>query len=153
MLTARTADDDVVAGLENGADDYVCKPFESKTLLARIRRCLERARRPVLPGDVLTHRDLRLDAAGRTLHQGGDPIRLTRTEFDLLHHLMRSPGRVFTRAQLIDQALGPCFDGLDRTIDTHVWSLRRKLGERRGAPRVILSEPGVGYRLGDSDAD
>jgi DNA-binding response OmpR family regulator len=78
---------------------------------------------------------------------------LTRSEFDILHRLMQRPGRVFTRTQLIEQALGPRSDGLDRTIDTHVWSLRRKLGERPGHPRLILSEPGVGYRLNDAGED
>ena len=152
MLTARTADDDVVRGLESGADDYVCKPFGSKTLLARVRRCLERAR-PSASAAELRHGPLLMDVERRTLHVSGQPVRLTRSEFDILHRLLRHPGRVFTRGQLIEHALSPSTGALDRTIDTHVWSLRRKIGEPPGAPRLILSEPGVGYRLSDARED
>lgn len=149
MLTARTADDDIVEGLEAGADDYVTKPFGSKTLLARIRRCLARAREPIGASDVILRGDVRLDANRRTVERAGTPVRLTRSEFDILLCLMRQPGRVFTRSQIIDAALGPDFDGFDRTVDTHIWNLRRKLGDRQGASRLIHSEPGVGYRFAD----
>lgn len=157
MLTARTAEDEIVEGLEAGADDYVGKPFGSKELLARIRRCLERAAATVrAAGDgdgdgspPLRVGDLELDPDRRAVRLAGRPVKLTRTEFDVLHRLMRSPGRVFTRAQLLEHAAGADSTALDRTIDTHVWSLRRKLGEPRGDPRIVLSEPGVGYRLDD----
>jgi DNA-binding response OmpR family regulator len=149
MLTARTADDDIAEGLEAGADDYVVKPFGSKTLLARIRRCLVRAREPLGSSDVLQHGDVCLDVKRRVVERAGASIRLTRSEFDILQCLMRQPGRVFTRSQIIDVALGPDFDGFDRTVDTHVWNLRRKLGDRQGASRLIQSEPGVGYRFAE----
>lgn len=154
MLTARTAEDEVVAGLEAGADDYVGKPFGSKELLARIRRCLERASAPAAAtGDgtssALRVGALELDPERREVRLAGETVKLTRTEFELLQRLMRSPGRVFTRAQLLEHAAGADSTALDRTIDTHVWSLRRKLGEPRGQPRIVLSEPGVGYRLND----
>jgi DNA-binding response OmpR family regulator len=151
MLTARTADDDVVEGLEAGADDYVCKPFASKVLLARVRRCLDRSRRTASSDDVLQHNRIRIDTARRATYLDGEPIRLTRMEFDILQRLIRQPGRVFTRAQLIDATRPDGADSFDRAIDTHVWNLRKKLGEPPGRPRIILSEPGVGYRMSDGD--
>lgn len=151
MLTARTAEDDIVEGLESGADDYVCKPFRSRELLARVRRCLERSREPAPEGGELRAGAIVLDAGRRRVTVDGRPVRLTPSEFGILRVLMQSPGRVFTRSQLIERALGDEFDGLDRTVDTHVWSLRRKLGEPRGRPRHVLSEQGVGYRFGGGD--
>lgn len=152
MLSARSTEEEIVQGLECGADDYVCKPFGSKELLARIRRCLDRAR---LPADSQAcHRvgELELNEESRAVLKAGVPLKLTRSEFEILRTLMRAPGRVFTRDQLIAQALGADFDGFDRTIDTHVWSLRRKIGEQRGSPRYIQSELGVGYRMSDGHA-
>jgi two-component system response regulator RegX3 len=152
MLTARIAADDVVEGLEAGADDYVCKPFESKVLLARIRRCLRRASDADPAASVIRHGGIELDTETRAVHLDGRPVRLTRTEFDILHQLMLRPGRVLTRARLIERAIGPDFDGFDRTVDTHIWSLRKKLGDRReGGQRLIVSEPGIGYRLSTPD--
>lgn len=152
MLSARSSEDEIVEGLECGADDYVCKPFGSRELLARIRLCLNRSgRNDSIPG---THRvgSIVLDENSRVVTVDDQAIRLTRSEFDILRILMRSPGRVYTRDQLIAQALGADFDGFDRTIDTHIWSLRRKIGERRGSPRYILSELGVGYRMNGDHA-
>ena len=149
MLTARSADEDVVAGLESGADDYVTKPFSSKVLLARIRRCLERATGGDADDPCLRVGELELDPLTRRVRLRGQDVHLTKSELAILEVLMGQPGRVFTRDQLIDQALGRDFEGTDRTIDTHVWSLRRKLDEPRGEPRYLLSEPGVGYRLDD----
>lgn len=151
LLTARTSEDDIVDGLEAGADDYVCKPFGAKTLVARVHRCLRRVREPVVVDTVIRHATLELDAPRRAVRVDGQAVRLTRSEFDILHCLMRSPGRVFTRAQIIAAALDPDFDGFDRTVDTHIWSLRRKLTDRRGGRRLIVSEPGVGYRLAEDD--
>ena len=96
--------------------------------------------------------DLEIDPERRQVTLDGVPVSLTRSEFGILVVLAASPGRVFTRAQLIDRALGPDFDGFDRTIDTHIWSLRRKLGEPRGNPRYIVSELGIGYRMRNGDA-
>jgi DNA-binding response OmpR family regulator len=96
--------------------------------------------------------ELEIDRELRQVSLAGAPVSLTRSEFEILAVLAASPGRVFTRAQLIDQALSPDFDGFDRTIDTHIWSLRRKLGEPRGNPRYIASELGVGYRMRSGDA-
>ncbi len=152
MLTAKTAEDHIVEGLEAGADDYVCKPFGSKELLARVRRCLSRSERVNGANDVVRSGDLCLNAAARTVTLAGAPVKLTKSEFNILELLMRNPGRVFTRGQLIEQALGSDFEGFDRTVDTHIWSLRKKLGEPRGRPNHIISEPGVGYRMSESHA-
>ena len=151
VLTARTTEDDIVRGLEAGADDYVAKPFRSKELLARIRRCLDRARRPTETAGALRVGSIELDPARHVVRLSGQVVRLTRSEFELLAVLMRSPGRVFTRGQLIAAAFGADFDGYHRTVDTHIWSLRKKLGEQRGSPRYILSELGIGYRMSDAD--
>lgn len=154
MLTARTTEEHIVEGLEAGADDYVCKPFGARELVARIRRCLERASSSSATEAETFFRvgALELDAERRRVRSAGEEVRLTRTEFDILRLLMQQPGRVFTRSQLIDRALGPDFDGTDRAVDTHIWSLRRKLGEPRGRPRYILSELGVGYRMRERHA-
>lgn len=153
MLTARTSDADVVEGLEAGADDYVCKPFASKVLLARVRRCLERARHARRTDGLLSHKGIVVTPQTREVTVEGQAVRLTRTEFELLVRFMRSPGRVFTRSQLLEETRGDATDAFDRVVDTHIWSLRRKLGEPRGRPTRILSEPGVGYRLSDDDAN
>lgn len=153
MLTARTSDDDVVEGLEAGADDYVCKPFASRVLLARVRRCLARTRHARPEGGTLRHAGVEVHPETRAVSVDGRPVHLTPTEFDLLSRFLRSPGRVFTRSQLIEATRGDASDAFDRVVDTHIWSLRRKLGEPRGRPTRILSEPGVGYRWSDDDAD
>ena len=152
MLTARTTEDDIVEGLESGADDYVCKPFGSRELLARVRCCLRRPdQQTIEEQSVFRVGDIEVGLEHRTVMLGGNVVKLTKSEFDILAVLIRQPGRVFTRHQLIDQALGPDFDGFDRTIDTHVWSLRKKLGEPQGKPRYIVSETGVGYRMSNQD--
>lgn len=145
MLTARSSEEDIVTGLEIGAQDYVCKPFGSRELIARVRRTLRDHGEE--PSTVLQHSDLVLDRDKRVVILSGDPVSLTRSEFELLAALMSRPGRVLTRAQLIDLALGDDFDGFDRTIDTHIWSIRKKLGESRADPRFIFSELGIGYRF------
>ena len=153
MLTARTTDEEVVAGLERGADDYVCKPFSAKVLLARVNRSAKRADRSPAADAWLQVGDLKIDEQRRKASLAGASLKLTRSEFDILVALARQPGRVFTRQQLIEKALGADFDGFDRTIDTHIWSLRKKLKEPRGRPRYIESEAGIGYRMSDPDAD
>lgn len=154
MLTAKTSEDEIVEGLEAGADDYICKPFGSKELLARIRRCLRSHALPSEePSEVVEVGEISIDLRKRAASVNRRPVKLTKSEFDLLALLMRNPGRVFTRDQMIERALGPDFDGFDRTIDTHIWSLRKKIGEPKGAPRYIQSELGVGYRLRDGNED
>lgn len=160
MLTAKSSEDDIVYGLENGANDYVCKPFSSRELLARIRSCL-RIWQAIHTEDN-TPRDsehvqvlgaITLNENQRIVTFDGDVIKLTKSEFAILAVMIKQPGRVFTREQLIQAALGDQYDGVDRTIDTHIWSLRKKLGEPKGNPRYLHSEMGIGYRLQDCSGD
>ncbi|MEM7313344.1 MAG: response regulator transcription factor [Planctomycetota bacterium] len=159
MLTAKSTEDDIVTGLESGADDYVCKPFRSRELLARIRRCLRDCRRGSSDAKSRDSVDglikagaIEVDLDRREVRVADNSVKLTKSEFAILAAFVENPGRVFTRSQLVSRVFGPNYDGFDRSIDTHVWNLRKKLGEPKGNPRYILSEPGVGYRLNDQHA-
>lgn len=148
MLTARSEDADVVAGLELGADDYVTKPFQPRVLLARLRSVLRRldAEREE-PGDRITRGDLQIDAARHEVRVRDESIALTLTEFRILTHLTRQPGRVFSRYQILDGIQGQDAFVLDRTIDVHVAALRRKLGALGDRIETVR---GVGYRWKDA---
>ena len=152
MLTARVEEEDRLAGLDLGADDYVTKPFSPKELAARVRAVLRRAGRDAADsagGGMIEYGDVAVDPRRHSARVGETPVALTPTEFRLLTTMMREPGRTFTRAQLIDQVFGFDFDGFDRTVDVHVSSLRRKI-ERVGTKRrYVHTVYGVGYRFGD----
>ena len=144
MLTARTEDVDVVVGLQLGADDYVTKPFSMSVLLARISAVLRRAEAPPPGQGVLEVGPLRIDPACHRVELDGREIALTATEFRILLAIVAARGRVLSRSQLIDQALGLGTVVTDRTIDVHLAGLRRKLGRAR---KCIGTVRGVGYRL------
>ena len=150
MLTARVEEEDRLAGLDLGADDYVTKPFSPRELAARVRAVLRRAA-AVIPGDepvTLSAGPVVLDAAARRVTAAGAEVRLTPTEFRLLALLMRRPGRTFTREEIIDSVLGDDFDGFDRTVDVHVSGLRRKLAAAPGgSAKLIQTVYGSGYRF------
>ena len=148
MLTARVEEEDRVAGLEMGADDYVTKPFSPRELAARIRAVLRRATADSAArgGAPLAHGAISVDTRTRTATLEGSVLKLTPTEFRLLTLLVRTPGRTFTRDEIIDRGFGYDFDGFDRTVDSHVSGLRRKL-DRGGDRRYIQTVYGVGYRL------
>ena len=150
MLTARVEEEDRVAGLEMGADDYVTKPFSPRELAARIRAVLRRATADTAArgGSPLGHGAISVDTQKRTATLDGSVLKLTPTEFRLLTLLVRTPGKTFTRDEIIDRVFGYDFDGFDRTVDSHVSGLRRKL-DRGGDRRYIQTVYGVGYRLGD----
>ena len=152
MLTARDDELDRVLGLELGADDYVTKPFSPRELVARVRAVLRRAERAQTPTDLITVGDLVLDVARMRVEVAGRPVDLTATEFQLLTALARQPGRIFTRAQLLDAVHGVAFESYERAIDTHIKNLRRKLEPEPRQPRYILTVYGVGYRLADEPA-
>ena len=151
VLTARADELDRVLGLELGADDYVVKPFGPRELVARIRALL---RRPSLgdhlDGDVVVVGDLRIDVPKRQVAVAGAEVALTATEFDLLETLARQPGRVFSRAQLLDAGHGVSFESYERAIDAHVKNIRRKIEPEPGRYRFVLTVHGVGYKLAET---
>ncbi len=149
MLTARASEDDRVTGLDLGADDYVPKPFRPREVVARVQALLRRTspQQSASPTPIILG-ELEINCWGRSVRVSGQPVALTPTEFRLLEVLARSPGRVFTREELLARAFGPDFDGMDRTIDVHITNLRRKI-ETSGEHHYVVTVHGVGYRLGD----
>jgi two-component system, OmpR family, alkaline phosphatase synthesis response regulator PhoP len=150
MLTARADESDKLVGLELGADDYVTKPFSPKELVARVRAVLRRAQLAQAPLERTAVGDLEIDRRRMHVSVAGRRVDLTATEFELLATLAAQPGRVFTRAQLLDAIHGMAFESYERAIDAHVKNLRRKLEPDPRAPRYIETVIGVGYRLADA---
>ena len=151
LLTAKLEETDKVLGLELGADDYITKPFGMREMLARIRAVLRRAEKPACAPDVLRAADIILDRDQRSVTVGETEVSLTPTEFDLLATLMSEPGRVFSRASLLEAVQGVAFEGMERSINVHVRNLRTKIEPDPANPRYIETVFGVGYRFcGDS---
>ena len=148
---ARSTEDDKLLGLDIGADDYVTKPFSPRELAARVRALLRRAGKggPVADA-VRVVGDLEIDAARFEVRVAGRPIVLTAKEFGILEVLAAEPGRVFTRAQIIDKAFGFDHYVLERTVDAHVMNLRRKIEQDPAEPRYVQTVYGRGYRLADT---
>ncbi len=147
LLTAKLEESDKVIGLELGADDYITKPFGMRELVARINTVLRRASKPAGTGKVLRAADIVLDQETHSVSVKGEEVKLTPSEFDLLQILMASPGRVFSRLDLLDELQGTTFEGVARTIDQHVRNLRTKIEPDPSAPRYIETVFGVGYRF------
>ncbi len=148
MLTARDEEPDRIVGLELGADDYVTKPFSPREVVARVKAVLRRRdpssgdRRPVTLGDIT------IDPARYEVHYRGKLLRLTSREFAIIEHLARTPGRVFSRTQLLDEVFGIDFDGYERTIDAHIKNIRQKMLESSpDVPTPLVTVRGVGYKL------
>jgi DNA-binding response OmpR family regulator len=151
ILTARGDESDRIVGLELGADDYIVKPFSPKELVARVRAVLRRTEFARLGGaETLRVADLEVDLAKMRVLVAGRRIDLTPTEFQLLVAFVREPGRVFTRAQLLDAVHGVAFESYERAIDAHVKNLRKKMEPSPGRPRYLLTVHGVGYRFADA---
>jgi two-component system, OmpR family, response regulator MtrA len=147
MVTARTDTHDVVAGLEAGADDYLTKPFVPKELAARIRALLRRARSGDSTPATLTFGELQIRPEAGEVSLGGETLRLTKTEFRLLCELASSPGRVFSREQLLEKVWGYDYFGDGRLVDVHVRRLRTKIETNAAHPRYVVTARGLGYKL------
>ena len=147
LLTAKLDESDKVLGLELGADDYVTKPFGMRELVARIHAVLRRAAAAPTPIEVLRAAGITLDKGNRTVTVNDKSVNLTPSEFELLAVLMSAPGRVFSRAILLDQVQGTSFEGVERTIDVHIRNLRTKIEPDPSKPVYIETVFGVGYRF------
>jgi DNA-binding response OmpR family regulator len=147
MLTARVEETDKVLGLELGADDYLTKPFSPRELVARIKAVLRRLDREAAEPELLRAADVRLDLQRHRVNVGEQEVELTPSEFDLLAALMHSPGRVFSRLDLLEQIQGSAYEGYERTIDVHIKNLRAKIEPDPKSPRYIETVYGVGYRF------
>lgn len=150
MATARVDEEDRLAGLDLGADDYILKPFSPRELAARVRAVLRRASRQTTAAgpSLIEFDDLTIDLKARAVQRANTEPSLTPTEFRLLVLLATEPGRVFTRDQIIDGVFGYDFDGFDRTVDVHIANLRRKIEPSARKPRYVHTVHGVGYRFG-----
>jgi two-component system, OmpR family, response regulator RegX3 len=148
MLTAKASEEERVAGLQLGADDYLVKPFSPRELAARVAAVLRRANGARGgDGESFAHGALAIDADAREVTVDGEPVTLTRSEFDLLAVLASRPGRVWSRYELVTRVQGYDHDGYERTVDAHIKNLRRKLGDDPRAPRFVVTVTGVGYKL------
>jgi DNA-binding response OmpR family regulator len=148
MLTARTTEDDVLTGLDAGADDYIAKPFSPRQVAARVRAVLRRSARAEPRPTHLWLGALEIDCAGYAVRLHGRPVHLTPKEFRLLEVLAREPGRTFSRLELLERVFGLEYDGADRTVDMHIMNLRRKIERDPANPIFIQTVYGVGYKFG-----
>lgn len=147
MLTARAEEADKLLGLGLGADDYVTKPFSLRELSARIKAVLRRCGRESGPkGKPIRVGDVFLDPEAMAVQVRGEKVEFTRAEFKILYALLSHPGRVFSREELLEETLGEAYRGYARTIDTHIWSIRRKVEKDPANPEYVLTVYGVGYK-------
>lgn len=151
MLTAKTQEEDVLGGLQIGADDYMTKPFSLKELYARMLAVLRRASgelRPLAEKYSWNGNDLSVDLEHNEVHKKGELLALTHSEWNILSALIRHPNKVYTRDELIDVVFGPDFNGYDRVIDTHIKNLRKKIEDDPKKPVYLKTVHGLGYKFG-----
>jgi two-component system alkaline phosphatase synthesis response regulator PhoP len=146
MLTARVEDTDKILGLELGADDYLTKPFNPREVVARVRAILRRAGGTLKASRILESGVLRLDPDRHTVRVSDEMVEMTPTEFEVLRVLMENPDHAFTRGELVEQALGYEYEGMERTLDSHIKNLRKKIGSD-----YIETVFGVGYRFRETE--
>ncbi len=155
MLTAKSDEEDILRGLDIGADDYVTKPFSPKQLVARVIAVLRRTAGDPVPLSnefSFNNEDLVIDNLGHEVKKGRRVVNLTPNEYRILLTLIKYPKKTFTREELVNMALGDDFDGFDRTVDTHVKNLRQKIEDDPKAPKYLVTVHGVGYRFtGEKD--
>lgn len=149
MVTARVEETDRLIGLELGADDYITKPFSPREVVARVRAVLRRVEGEPASVGILRAGKLEMDLTKHLVTLAGEPVELTRTEFDLLKVMMQEPGRAFTRMQLLDRVQGEAFEGYERTVDAHIKNLRQKIGDDPKHPRHIVTVLGIGYKFAE----
>ena len=150
MLTAKVEEEDILKGLNMGADDYVTKPFSPRQLVARVEAVLRRANDALIPLSRIisfNNGDLVIDTLKYEVKKGGEVVNLTPNEYKLLLTMVKYPDKAFTRDELICMALGDDFDGYDRTIDTHIKNIRQKIETDPKNPKYILTVHGIGYRF------
>jgi DNA-binding response OmpR family regulator len=153
MITARVDEASIIRGLNIGADDYVCKPFSPRQLMARVAAALRRSGGGERVGGenagvFLSLGDLRVDTEKRILIRQGEEVALTRDEYSILTLLMSRQEKIFTREEILEATKGDDYEGFDRSVDSHIKRLRAKIGDDPRAPRYILTVYGMGYRLG-----
>ena len=154
MITARVDEASIIRGLNIGADDYVCKPFSPRQLIARVQAVIRNSVRRSAgsgakkAGAFFSYRDLTVDTEKRTAALAGKTLPLTRDEYNILALLMSRQTKIFTRDEILDAVKGDDFDGFDRAVDTHIKKLRAKIGDDSKAPQYIVTVYGMGYRLG-----
>jgi DNA-binding response OmpR family regulator len=157
MITARVDETSIIHGLNIGADDYVCKPFSPRQLMARVQAALRRSGRAdsagtnsgdEKAGTFFSYKDITIDTEKRIVCRSGEALALTRDEYNILTLLMSRQAKIFTRDEILGAVKGDDFDGFDRTVDTHIKKLRAKIGDDSKAPQYIVTVYGMGYRLG-----
>jgi DNA-binding response OmpR family regulator len=156
FLSARAEEVDRILGLELGADDYVVKPFSPRELVSRVKAVLRRTGAAGAPGagepEAIRRGELELDPAKRSARLRGAPVELTAVQFDILAFLMKKPGRVYSRLEILENAAGISYEGYERTLDAHVKNIRKALGDDPDAPRFIGTVRGVGYKFMEGQA-
>jgi DNA-binding response OmpR family regulator len=152
MITARVEEEDIIRGLTIGADDYVCKPFSPRQLMARVKTALRRTAASALKERRLKYGDLVIDTEDRRVSLRGEDLPFTSQEYKILALLMSRPAKIFTRDEIIEHIKGEDFDGFDRVVDTQIKKIRQKLGDDPKSPVYITTVYGMGYRFSGEGA-